>query len=162
MSQSPAEINQLTLETDIAAAPERVWRALTENIGDWWPAEFFAGGNPGSRHYVLEAKPGGRMYETWDDGGGVLWGTVVTAQPNCALQVLGTVFPNWGGPNLWYGSWNLEEKDGGTKLTFSESAMGKVSPSHIDQKTTGWTFLWNCLKAHVEGSDAPVWGEAVA
>ena len=39
MANQPAEIAQLTMETQIDAPPERVWQALTENIGGWWPVE---------------------------------------------------------------------------------------------------------------------------
>ena len=90
MPNQVAEIAQITMETDISASPEQVWKALTEDIGKWWPADFYAGGEEGKRTYVLEQRPGGRMYEQWDNGGGVLWGTVVGVEPNVSLQVLGT------------------------------------------------------------------------
>lgn len=35
-----------------------------------WPEEFYAGGEPEKRRYHLETKPGGRMYESWEGGGG--------------------------------------------------------------------------------------------
>lgn len=50
MANQPTEIAQLTLETQIDAPPEWVWQALTENIGGWWPVEFFAGGEDGKRN----------------------------------------------------------------------------------------------------------------
>ncbi len=145
------------MQLDIAAPVERVWQALTSDIGQWWPAEFYAGGEAGTRNFELEAWPGGRMFESWDNGGGVLWGTVICIDPNVTLQVLGTTFPNWGGPSEWFGTWALSPSDEGTTLKFSESTIGRVSDAGIAEKDVGGQFLWNTLKAHIEGQPAPAW-----
>ena len=39
MTNRAAEIAEITLETEIEAPPERVWTALTEDIGKWWPGD---------------------------------------------------------------------------------------------------------------------------
>ncbi len=157
MEITTAQIASLSMEIRIEASAAEVWKQLTDNIGAWWPDDFYAGGAAGSRSFNLESKPGGRMYEEWDNGGGVLWGNVVSIDPNKSLQVLGVVFPNWGGPNQWYGSWTLTEQDGGTLLTFSETGVGRVSESGVEEKDKGWKFLWASLKAHAEGNPAPDW-----
>ena len=159
MNKQAAEIVQINMELGIDKSPEQVWTALTQGIGDWWPADFYAGGEEGGRDFTLEAWPGGRMFESWADNGGVLWGTVVTVEPNVRLQVLGVVFPNWGGPTQWYGTWELKAQDGGTLLTFSEVAVGRVSDEGAAEKDKGWQFLWANLKAHLEGGPAPAWPE---
>ena len=112
----------------------------------------------GHRNYELEAFPGGRMFESWDDGGGVLWGTVVGVNPSKRLEVLGAVFPSFGGPTEWFGTWELEERgENSSVLTFSENSIGRVTEKGIEEKDTGWIFLWNTMKAHVEGKPAPGW-----
>lgn len=157
MSVEPAQIANLTLETRIDAPANVVWETLTDRIGEWWPAEFYAGGEPGNRDFHLEARPGGMMYESWGDGGGLLWGTVVTVNPSSTLQMLGNVFPDWGGPTQFYATWELKEEGGVTTLRFSESGVGQVSDASTAEKDKGWTFLWATLKAHVEGTDKPAW-----
>ena len=159
MNLKTAEIADLTMEININATPERVWTALTSDIGQWWPADFFAGGEAGKRTYLLEAEPGGRMYEQWEGGGGVLWGNVIAVDPTVRLQVLGSLFPNWGGPSLWFATWDLAASGNGTVVTFSESAIGKVSAGGAEEKTAGWEFLWACMKAHIEGLPEPAWGD---
>ncbi|MEO0996371.1 MAG: SRPBCC domain-containing protein [Pseudomonadota bacterium] len=151
MENQTALIATMTMEVEIEASPKAVWEALTDDIGQWWPADFYAGGEAGSRDFRLEARPGGRMYEEWGSGGGVLWGTVVTADPRKCLQVIGHLFPEWGGPSEWYGSWTLKPTAGGTTLQFSESAIGRVTAESTAKKDEGWRFLWSALKAHVEG-----------
>ena len=67
------------------------------------------------------------MYEAWDGGGGILWATVVAVDPGKLLQVTGTTFPNWGGPSIWLGSWELAADETETILKFSESSVGRTS-----------------------------------
>ena len=155
---SSAAIVEMHVEVRITGAIPAVWKALTNDIGAWWPEEFYAGGEPEKRRYYLETKPGGRMYEAWDGGGGVLWGTVVAVEPERRLQVMGTTFPNWGGPSFWFGTWELEADGTVTMLRFSESTVGRVSDSLAEQKEKGWRFLFGeALKAHVEGKPVPTW-----
>jgi len=150
-------ISEIHLEIEIDAPPAEVWKALTSNIGDWWPAEFYAGGKPESRSFQLEASVGGHMKEVWKDGGGVLWGTVVTVDPNARLQILGSLFPNWGGPALLFGTWSVATAGNKSTLTYSEHSVGHASQAGIEDKTKGWNFLLEALKSHVQGDPAPVW-----
>jgi len=154
-----AQIGDLRLEIDVAAPPATVWRALTRDLGSWWPQDCFSGGEAGRRSFELEAVPGGLMREVWEDGGGLLWGTVTTADPERLLQVQGATFPKWGGPNLWFGTWRLEATDGGTRLTFEESTVGKVTPENLAEKQGGWSYLWDvALRAHLAGEPCPPFG----
>ncbi|MFK7958665.1 MAG: SRPBCC domain-containing protein, partial [Lysobacterales bacterium] len=159
MNIEPANLSSITLQVSIDSSVSEVWKALTENISDWWPADFYAGGTEGQRSYLLEAFPGGRMYESWgENGGGVLWGNVVTVDPAKRLEILGSVFPSFGGPNQWFGTWDLEAKgEQGCLLTFSENSLGLVSVKGTEDRDTGWTYLWNTMKAHIEGKPAPGW-----
>lgn len=159
MSEIPAAvIAESQMEVEIAGSAEAVWKALTEDIGAWWPSDFFAGGQEGKRRYSLEARPGGRMLESWDGGGGVLWGTVMTVAPNKQLQVAGTTFPNWGGPSQWFGTWDLEEAGETTTLRFSESTLGRYSEEQAAGTREAWRYLFTtAIKSHVEGTPPPPW-----
>ena len=153
-----ATVLDTKMETSIGGDVAAVWQALTDDIGAWWPEEFYAGGEPAKRCYHLEAKPGGRMYEEWEDGGGTLWGTVVALEPRKRLQVMGTTFPNWGGPSFWFGTWELEADGAATILRFTESSIGRLSESRAEQTAKGWRFLFGeVLKAYVEGQPVPEW-----
>ncbi|MEM7084257.1 MAG: SRPBCC domain-containing protein [Pseudomonadota bacterium] len=158
MTIEPAQLASLTIQITIDATREKVWTSLTRDIDQWWPADFYNGGDEGTRSFSLETEPGGRMYEQWDDGGGVLWGHVVSIVPNQQLQILGSVFPNFGGPTQWFGTWKLDEHNGQTTLTYTESDIGRVSDKGTDEKDQGWRYLFGCLQAFVEGRKAPTWG----
>lgn len=162
----PAHLSDLAMEVRIEASADAVWRALTEEIGAWWPGEFYTGGEPKSRNFVLEARPGGRMYEDWSagggsdgaDGAGLLWATVYTVDPGKLLQVAGLGFPEWGGPSLWMGTWRLETDGDATLLRFQESAIGRIDERYVAEKEKGWNYLFaGVLKAHLEGREPPAW-----
>jgi uncharacterized protein YndB with AHSA1/START domain len=148
----------IVVETRIRGSAEKVWRALTSDIHRWWPESFYTGGTAGRRRYVLEARVGGRMYEEWEEGAGLLWATVNTVMPERRLDVFGVAFPEWGGPNLWTGTWLLKPGRGHTVVRFTEGAFGRISKKSLADKDKGWTFLFDgALRAHVEGRPAPAW-----
>lgn len=159
MSLIDAKIQEVHVEVEIDAPIDKVWTALIDEIGEWWPADFYTGGRDGARTFKIEAEPGGRMMEVWDDGGGLLWGTVVTFDPGVQLQILGSLFPNWGGPSQNFGTWELEIAGSGTRMRYSEHSVGQVSEAGGEERTVGWKFLSDTMKAHVEGEAAPAWGE---
>tara|TARA_R110002096_G_scaffold161007_3_gene327370 strand:- start:20395 stop:20874 length:480 start_codon:yes stop_codon:yes gene_type:complete len=159
MTNSTAEISTIQMEIDIDASTDKVWQALVSNIGEWWPAEFYTGGDADSRRFTIEATPGGRMFEEWGDGGGTLWGTVIALDPGKKLQIIGYLFPDWGGPTQNYGTWTLDENGGKTRMTFSETGLGRVTEEGLKEKDHGWRFVWETLKAHVEGKPKPVWAD---
>lgn len=153
-----ASVFESHLEIRIEGTPTAVWKALTDDIGAWWPDAFFAGGHGSERTYHLEAEVGGRMYESWADGGGLLWGTIVTVEPEKKLQGVGHTFPEWGGPSTMLVTWILEADGDGTLLRFSESTIGRIPEGYGADKEKGWGFLFEgALKAHVEGKPAPTW-----
>lgn len=155
---SPAQISSVTVETHINASPDAVWRRLFHDIDVWWPEGFFAGGESGKRRLILENQVGGRMYEEWDNGGGLLWGTLCALKPGQLLQIVGHTFPDWGGPTQWYGTFTLEPVDGGTRVRFLENTVGRVDPERLKDNQKGWDFLFcRALKAHVEGAPTPEW-----
>ncbi len=152
MPIEPTAMGSIAIEVTIDATPESVWTALTKDIGQWWPSDFYAGGTEGSRSFLLEAFPGGRMYESWSDTEGLLWGTVQTVAIGRKLEISGLAFPQWGGPSLWLGSWDLEGKGGVTKVRFTESTIGRVDEAGLAEKEKGWRYLYgDVLKKHCEG-----------
>jgi uncharacterized protein YndB with AHSA1/START domain len=54
-------------------------------IGAWWPVQPFSAGKDRVRDVTIEPLPGGRVYETWDDGTTVTWGHVLAWSPPARL-----------------------------------------------------------------------------
>lgn len=160
MEIANAHYTTLHVETRISAGPETVWRALTDEIGEWWPDAFYTGGDPDGRALRFDARPGGTMIEDWGDGQGLMWGQVATVDAPRKLEVIGYAFPAWGGPSTWLGTWDLEADGDATIVRFSEAAVGRITEDYAADKEKGWRFLFDgALKAYVEGTEPPAWEE---
>lgn len=143
------EVHQIVQEVRIAAPPERVWRAIVDEIGSWWHRDFHIGPEP--RRFRIEPRLGGRMGETWGDGEGLVWGTIVGLRRNAELQMVGVLAPQFGGPANLISTWTLTPKDGGTVLRFEESTWGAAGAKTSASLEIGWRFLLErCLKTWVE------------
>jgi uncharacterized protein YndB with AHSA1/START domain len=154
----PARIMDLQFEVRIAKPPAEVWRALTDDIGRWWPGSFCCGGGRGPQKFLLEARPGGRMFEDWGGGDGLLWGTIVNVIHGKRLEVHGATGPAFGGPRVWYGTFEVEPAGDGTRLRFGESSFGRVTEDLQRGNEKAWRFLFDgSLRAYLEGTQPPVW-----
>ncbi len=67
--------------TVVRASARHTFDSFITTIGAWWPAQPFSAGKDRVRDITIEQRQGGRVYETWDDGTEVDWGTVLTWQP---------------------------------------------------------------------------------
>jgi len=71
-------VRQSTLvRSDVA----HTFEVFVRTIGVWWPVQPFSGGAERVRDVTFEQREGGRIFETWDDGTMVEWGTVLSWTP---------------------------------------------------------------------------------
>jgi uncharacterized protein YndB with AHSA1/START domain len=61
--------------------PERAFHAFTAEIGQWWPLQMFSVTQAKARTATIEARVGGRIYETAEDGSTHDWGRVLSWSP---------------------------------------------------------------------------------
>lgn len=150
-SQTDMGMGQVELEVRIDAPRERVWQAFVEETGRWWLKDFYAA--PDAKGFILEPKLGGRMYEDWGDGGGLLWYTVIGIRPGQSLELAGHLTPAFGGPAKTYLKINFLADGQATRLQISDSAFGRVSTNSLEQFRSGWEMLFGQgLKAYVEAN----------
>ena len=55
--------------------------SFVTTIGAWWPVQPFSAGKDRVRAVTVEPRQGGTVYETWDDGTEVDWGTLTVWDP---------------------------------------------------------------------------------
>lgn len=88
----------LDYQLELAAPPERVFHALTQEAGRWWPHTY----RKEPQAVVLEARLGGRFMELWDDAGaGVVYGHVEIYDPPQMLRIRGSVGMNLAVNVMW-------------------------------------------------------------
>jgi uncharacterized protein YndB with AHSA1/START domain len=126
-----------TLEIEIAAPPARVWHALTRQASSWWHPGFLRKGAV----FVIEPFPGGRAYEDWGNGQGLLWYTVAEVAEGECLQLYGDLGTKHGGPSRLHTTFRLRAEGKGTVLRLEECAFGKVDEKVKASLSDGWKLL---------------------
>ena len=71
-------VRQSTL---VRAGARHTFDTFVTTIGAWWPVQPFSAGKDRVRDIIIEQRQAGRVYETWDDGTEIDWGTLLTWQP---------------------------------------------------------------------------------
>lgn len=142
---------RVEMEVEIAASAKRVWKALVEETGTWWPRSFYAGKAP--KAFVLEPRVGGRMYEDWGDGAGLLWFTVVSLDPPRVLELAGHLFPAYGGPATSLVRIEISERRGKSLLRLTDAIHGHLASDTDAKLDSGWKELFaSAFKRYVEGA----------
>jgi len=146
-------VAEVVAEARVAAPPARVWRAIAEEIGRWWPAGFLS--STEAKRMVLEPRVGGRVYEDRGDGdaSGLLWYTVIGLEPGREIRLSGELTPDWGGPARLSTRWTLKPDGDGTLVRLEEVISGRFAPETPAKMTEGWnTILGGHLRPFVEGA----------
>jgi DNA-binding transcriptional ArsR family regulator len=144
-----ATLERVELEIEIAASRERVWRALVDETTRWWPRDFYTGAAKG---FHIEPKIGGRVYEDWGGGAGVLWYQVFAIHPGVSLDLHGAMGVPYG-PAITLLHLELAVTAEGTMLKVSDSTIGVAGDRRA--RTEGWQRVFGeGLKAYVEATPA--------
>lgn len=95
---------------------------FVRTIGSWWPIQPLSGGQDRVRDVTFEQRPGGRVYETWDDGTVVEWGTVTDWEPPAGFTM----------------TWEMTSAT--TEVEFTFDALGPAL-TRVSVEHRGWEAL---------------------
>jgi DNA-binding transcriptional ArsR family regulator/uncharacterized protein YndB with AHSA1/START domain len=132
----------------IEAGRERVWAALTRDVGQWWGSPYTVREDRvGLR---LDLTPGGALWEDWGDGQGWAWATVRGFRRPELLDMVGTFML----PGAIAGGAAFELADDGgsaTVVRLRQTAFGAITDESAGQWEAGWADLLGArLKGFVE------------
>jgi hypothetical protein len=99
------------------------FETFVETIGAWWPVQPFSAGRERVRDVTFEQRPGGRVFETWDDGTTVEWATVQAWEP----------------PHRFTMSWSVDGKSA-TEVELTFTAVGPAV-TLVEVVHSGWEAL---------------------
>jgi uncharacterized protein YndB with AHSA1/START domain len=144
---------RVNVNVNLLAPPARVWQALTQETVRWWPKSFYMGAQP--RAFVLEPTVGGRVYEDWGNGEGLLWYRVTAVRSPELLQLEGQLGPEHGPASLST-ALRLRPRGLGTRLSLVETAWGQLAHGIEGQLEDGWTQLLDgCLRPYIKDGTQP-------
>ena len=141
---------EIVQSVEIRVPREKVWKALTTDIGRWWA--FHLADEPSE--VSLQPRLGGHFVERWGDGEGALWGVVTYLKAGDRLRLEGALGMTGPGHNRY--TYDLEQTDTGTKVTVTHYCYGFTEPETEQMYKTGWEELFNTyLKGYLE--DGATW-----
>jgi uncharacterized protein YndB with AHSA1/START domain len=134
---------------DIAATPERVFRALTtEELTRWWGADDMYR----TTAFSMDLRPGGRWRSEGKGADGHAFhveGEVVEVDP--PRRLVQTWKPSWEPGPATTITYTLDAVDGGTRVTVRHT--GFVNPASCDSHANGWTRVLGWLDGHFASED---------
>jgi hypothetical protein len=140
-------IEPVTTSTLAICAQHTAFELWTEGIDRWWPRERTIGGAAHVAEVVLEARPGGRLYERWHDGSEHDWGRVETVEAPGRLAL----------------AWCRHRDGGRTDVVIEFVPEGPVT-TRVRITHTGWDRLTDGAteRAGYQPGPGALWGQAFA
>jgi hypothetical protein len=133
----------LTDEIQVRASLEDTFDALLQQIG---PGNQTPDGKP--LPLVIEARPGGRWFRDLGNDNGHFWGHVQAIKRPTLLEITGPLFISSAVvSNVQY---RLQERDGGTLITFRHSALGFIPDDYREGLKHGWAPLLERIRKQAE------------
>lgn len=133
----------------LSASPERVFRALTDEVHRWWPHTMRE--NP--HRIVLEPQIGGRFMELYDEqGSGALYGLVEIYEPPTTLRIRGSVGMGLAVNLLW--TVTLTPAGEGCRVRELCRVSGDTSQRMREGMRRGTEAEYEILKRWVETGEA--------
>jgi len=133
----------ITQEIHVGASLEATFDALLEQMG---PGNETPEGMP--LPMTIEPRPGGRWFRDLGGDNGHFWGHVQAIKRPTLLEITGPLFLSF--PVVSNVQYRLTEVEGGTLITFRQSALGFIPDDYRQGMVRGWTALLERVRARTE------------
>jgi len=145
------------------ASVQHTFDSFVTTIGAWWPVQPFSAGQDRVRDVTVEQRQGGRVYETWDDGTEVDWGTLLAWQPPERFAMTWTGTPAATEVEFTFTALGpaltrvTVEHRGWEALTEEQLAADCALPGGYSSGaySQGWATILACLARAVAGGASP-------
>ncbi len=149
MISTATRIEDLTLgiteEIQVRASLDDTFAALLEQLGP-----HNEGPENGPMPMKLEAWPGGRWYRDLGGNNGHFWGVVQAIKRPTLLEITGPLFMSY--PAVSNVQYRLNQKDGGTLITFHHTALGLILDDHRKGVSKGWSYINDHVRQRAEAA----------
>ncbi len=140
---------QVKLETNIAADIHRVWDCLVNQTTQWWKADFYT--STKTKGFQIEARIGGKVYEDFGNGEGLVWSEVIGVDSPKTLHMKGLLSPDFGGPAISYTTIELKPDEKETRFSLTDTYFGMITEDTLVQIESGWRMIYaEAFKYYVE------------
>ncbi|GAA0493678.1 hypothetical protein GCM10008986_20190 [Salinibacillus aidingensis] len=131
---------QISQEISIQGSKTNLFKALTEDIDQWWSIRLFD-----DSELFVENEIGGRFMEKSADGKQALWATIMIIKPNEELHFQGPLGIT-GAVNSYYKFKLRETAANETILQLDHTVYGMIDPAWEKDYREGWNGLLHNFK----------------
>lgn len=143
---------QVQFDVQLNAGIDTVWNCLINDAPKWWSSDFYT--NAKTKAFYIEGRIGGKAYEDFGNGEGLIWSEVIGVDAPNSLQMKALLMPEFGGPATSIIAIRLESDQSGTMLTLSDTLFGAVNESTAAQIEAGWKMIYGkAFKAYVDAQN---------
>ena len=127
------------LQVKIDADLYHAWEYYFNQINGWWPKDFHT--SPKTKRFRVDTFIGGKIYEDYGEGCGLLWGEVIGVDYPYSLQIKGYLPKESGGPGTTFEKYSFIPENGGTIVKYEMDCLGNVSQQSINTLKNNWKML---------------------
>ncbi|MEL6122838.1 MAG: hypothetical protein AAFR14_03880 [Bacteroidota bacterium] len=130
--------------------PSHAWEYYCNQTNLWWPAAMHT--DPRTKRFTIDTYIGGKVYEDFGEGGGLIWAEVIGVDYTRSLQLKGHLTRQFGGPVITFERFDFcPNDDGSTTLTYRMDIVGDMAEAGIKSLQDGWTdILTKHFKAYCD------------
>lgn len=136
-------VEPIRVEVVVPCPPDRAFAYFTRDIARWWPAATHSVSEGNCAQVTLEARPGGTIYETANDGTRHVWGTLTRCEPGARLDF--TWHPGRGADLAQWVEVSFVAVAGGTRVELMQGGWDVLddgAPMARKGYLAGWTMIF--------------------
>jgi hypothetical protein len=112
------------------------WEYYFNQVNSWWSKDYFT--SPKTKRFHIETFVGGRVYEDFGEGDGLIWGEIIGADYMHSIDIKGNLLKSFGGPAISFERFSFEKDPDGTKLTYTMDLIGHYTDQSVASLKKGW------------------------
>ena len=126
---------KITVLQDVA----HTWEYFFNQISNWWPKSYFT--SERTLRFQIETFIGGRMFEDFGEGDGLIWANVIGVDYLKSVDLRGSLTRSFGGPAITFGRFEVSSENGSTTLSYTCDFIGDIESESIESIREGWQSL---------------------
>ena len=136
----------IEIAIDVGALPALCYERFTEGFGEWWPTLTHSLSRHADTRCALEARAGGRVFETAPDGTLHVWGRVTRVVPGESLRF--SWHPGREAESAQWVDVSFKAAGPGSRVTLIHGgweALGEIAPILRREYDHGWQHVFGEL-----------------
>ena len=130
---------QVRVEIKLPFDAGHTWEYLFNQINHWWPKSYYT--SERTKRFCIHTVVGGKMYEDFGEGDGLIWGEVIGCDFQRSLDLRGQLTRAFGGPLLTLERFEIIPSESASSLIYTCDFIGNVPESTITSLQRGWDDL---------------------